>query len=146
MFVCITTYAWPRKGERLDLPYRTAIGARFSPLGASLKINSLYRKRSTEFIGYFSDGFVGSVLYYWNFTLDKNAAFRLYVGGGAQAGYKKQDGSDDAFGGAVGVVGLDYKIPKVPINISADWQPAYRFGDVEGFNGNYGGLAVRLCF
>lgn len=132
--------------ERLDLTYKTAVGARFSPLGASLKWNSSYRKRSTEIIAYFEDGFVGSMLYYWNFTIDKNATFRLYVGGGAQAGYKKQEGSDDSFGGAVGVGGLDYKFKKLPINISLDWQPSFRFGDVEGFNGNYGGIALRLAF
>jgi hypothetical protein len=133
--------------ERLDLTYKTAIGARFTPFGISLKVNNSFSNRSVEAIAYFqNDTYVGTLLYYWNFTLDKKFTTKLYFGGGGQAGYSNKNDASDAFGGAVGVVGLDYKFEKLPFNISLDWQPSFQFGDVEGFNGNYGGIALRFAF
>jgi hypothetical protein len=146
LFALSSTVTFAQR-ERLDLTYKTAIGARFTPFGVSLKVNNAYRKRSVEAIAYFQDNtYVGTFLYYWNLTLDKKFTTRLYFGGGGQAGYSNKNDASDAFGGAVGVVGLDYKFQKLPINISLDWQPSFQFGDVEGFNGNYGGIALRFAF
>jgi hypothetical protein len=132
--------------EKLDLAYKTAVGVRYTPFGVSLKINSSYKKRSSEIIGYFKDGFVGSYLYYWNFTLDRNYTMRFYVGGGLQGGYKNTDDGNYGMGGPAGVIGLDYKFKSLPINLSADWQPAYQIGQASEFKGNYGGVAVRFAF
>ena len=48
--------------------------------------------------------------------------------------------------GIDGVLGLDYKFPGIPINVSLDWQPSYEFGNYAGFNGNWGGVGLRLAF
>ena len=135
-----------RAKDRIDLPYKTAIGIRYSPFGFSLKLNDSYRSRSMEFIGYFQDGFIGAFYYYWNFTLDKNRTFRFYLGGGGQGGYTKKGENEGAEFGAGGIIGLDYKFKKLPINISTDWQPSYQFGESNGWQTSWGGIALRLSF
>ena len=47
--------------------------------------------------------------------------------------------------GIDGVLGLDYKFPGMPLNVSVDWQPSYEFGDFEGFSGNWGGIGLRIA-
>jgi hypothetical protein len=48
-------------------------------------------------------------------------------------------------GGIDGVTGLDFKFNNLPLNIALDWQPSFEFGvgTLNGFQGNWGGLAVR---
>jgi hypothetical protein len=132
--------------DRKDIPYKTAIGVRYSPFGVSLKINNSYKYRSMEFIGYFQDGFIGAYYYYWNFTLDKNRTFRFYLGGGGQGGYTNKGDKEGAEFGAGGIIGLDYKFKKLPINISTDWQPSYQFGESDGWQTSWGGIALRVAF
>ncbi|HEY8687835.1 MAG TPA: hypothetical protein VIM07_01270, partial [Chitinophagaceae bacterium] len=57
---------------------------------------------------------------------------------------------NNKYGGATsigvdGVLGLDYKIPSAPLNLSLDWQPSIEFGNGfnNGFSGNWGGIAIR---
>lgn len=127
--------------------YKTAIGVRFQPFGVSLKSNITGKKRSFEFIGYFDDGFTLSGLYYWNFILNQPLNLKLYVGGSAQGGYKDNEKVEGVVFGVGGVVGLDYKFLKAPINISLDWQPNFQVGKkFDEFQGNWGGIAARFCF
>ena len=71
---------------------------------------------------------------------------RFYLGGGGQFGIKDDSNGGGSFGGEVGVLGLDYKFQKLPINLSIDWQPAYQFGETDDFTGDFGGIAVRFAF
>ncbi|MGC4099700.1 hypothetical protein [Ferruginibacter sp.] len=48
--------------------------------------------------------------------------------------------------GVDGVIGLDYKLHKAPVNFSLDWQPSFEFGDYGGFVGGWGGLGIRYTF
>jgi len=59
--------------------------------------------------------------------------------------YKGYNG-DKAVAGVDGVLGLDYKINKAPVNISIDWQPSFEFADNRGFAGSWGGLGIRYTF
>ncbi|MBK7872232.1 MAG: hypothetical protein IPJ74_16935 [Saprospiraceae bacterium] len=48
----------------------------------------------------------------------------------------------------MGVLGLDYKFANAPVNLSLDWVPIFYIGNdreyvYSGFQGGYGGLAVR---
>lgn len=44
-------------------------------------------------------------------------------------------------------LGLDFKIPNAPINLSADWVPTFTFGSYyRGFAADYGAFAVRYTF
>ncbi|MEO0875675.1 MAG: hypothetical protein AAFY48_13830, partial [Bacteroidota bacterium] len=46
--------------------------------------------------------------------------------------------------GLLGFIGLDYKIPNAPVNVSADWVPTlFLNGFDSGFGAGYGAIAVR---
>lgn len=76
-----------------------------------------------------------------------------YYGGGGFVGFYSGDSywSDRNDGNAnIGLalnLGLDYKFEDFPINISADWIPAFSFtGYRSGFSGEVGGVAIRYTF
>ena len=47
------------------------------------------------------------------------AGLQWYFGGGAYAGFQ----SGTTYLGPTGVIGLDYKFPNIPLNLSLDWKP-----------------------
>jgi hypothetical protein len=49
--------------------------------------------------------------------------------------------------GIDGVVGLDYKFKKLPLNVSLDWQPSLELITPGAeFQAGRGGIAVRFAF
>jgi hypothetical protein len=46
------------------------------------------------------------------------AGFGWFYGGGVYAGF-----DSDTYVGPTGIVGLDYKFPNIPLNLSLDWKP-----------------------
>ncbi len=91
-------------------------------------------------------------LYEIHSPINSVEGLQWYIGPGAHVGffntrYKNAfPGATGAYFGVDGVLGLDYKINKAPINLSIDWQPSYTFGDYVGFDGGWGGLGVRYTF
>jgi len=73
---------------------------------------------------------------------------RWYYGfGGGLGGYRYKD--TDASGLAWsfdGVVGLDYKIPTAPINLSLDWKPTMELTPESGVRFDGIGLSIRFVF
>lgn len=69
--------------------------------------------------------------------------FNLYYGVGAYVGLAQQ-----YLGvGAEGVVGLEYKIPEVPLAISLDYRPTFNILGGFGYSNFYNfGLGVKYCF
>jgi hypothetical protein len=128
--------------SNLKPTYKTAIGLRYYPFGVSIKANLDSRKAALEFIGYFKDGFSVLGLYEWHFALNSTRNLRAYVGGGGIVGFKNEEAGGGAVLGVSGVIGLDYKFLKMPLNLSLDWQPSYQIGKVDGMK-NFGGIAVR---
>ena len=128
--------------------YQTALGVKFYPGAVTLK-HFIDKNAALEGIGYFYNrGFRITGLYEFHFDIEGASGLRWYVGPGAHVGFY-----NDKFGGASsvgvdGVLGLDYKINKAPINLSLDWQPSFEFGNRfgNGFNGNFGGFAIRYTF
>jgi hypothetical protein len=47
------------------------------------------------------------------------SGFKWFYGAGAYAGFQ----GGDTYVGPTGIVGLDYKFPGVPVNVSLDWKP-----------------------
>ncbi len=73
-----------------------------------------------------------------------------YFGGGASVFFWNYDDdfydldADNFSVGLLGTIGLDYKFPSAPINLSLDWTPIlYLNGFLSGFGGGYGALGVR---
>jgi hypothetical protein len=127
--------------------YKNAIGIRYHPLGFSYKNFHRVKNRAVEVIGYFDEGVRLSIFqqFYGNLTAVGN--LKWYVGIGAHGGYYDRNSKDGVTVGVDGIAGLDYKFLRLPINISADWQPGLEFVSPDfGFQSRYGGLAVRLAF
>ncbi len=136
--------------------YNSAIGLR---LGYPVSVT--YKKFLTESnaLELFA-GYRGNTFYNW---FSVGAAYQIhkpingvenlqwYFGGGATALFYSYDsGFDFGDSGSVGIgifgnLGLDYKFPNTPINLSADWMPTLFVGNgyLTGFGGGYGALSVR---
>jgi len=78
---------------------------------------------------------------------------KWYIGGGGHAGvwsdywknkYPTRPGGLSI--GVDGVIGVDYKIQGVPLNLSFDWQPSFNIIGYNYFEGGWGGLGIRYTF
>ena len=141
--------------------YTTALGMKIYPgVGAVTFKHFLKETQAIEALGYFwnkGGRITGLYEFYWD--INGAPGLKWYVGPGAHFSFynDKYHGDDypvppgykgyAAFG-IDGVLGLDYKFGKIPLNLSVDWQPYYEFGDqwYYGFNGNFGGVAARYTF
>lgn len=127
--------------------YKTAVGVKFYPTGVTIK-TFMRSNIAFEAIGYFWErGTRITGLFEYHYNLSPSGSLKWYIGPGAHVGFYKQDFFDGGTSfGIDGVLGLDYKFPGIPINVSLDWQPSYEFGNFAGFSGNWGGVGLRLAF
>ena len=101
-------------------------------------------------------GFNVTGLYEVHGTAFNTANLKWYYGGGAHVGFYngkyyrgfEKNRADEGYVevGVDGILGLEYKIPTIPINISLDWKPALSLIGGVGFIGDGFGLSVRYCF
>ena len=134
--------------QSMGRTYKTALGVKFwDGAGVSFK-TFLQGQNALELIGYFyKNGTRITGLYEIHGNIDGAPGLKWYVGPGAHIGfYNKKYYDGNAVAGIDGVLGLDYKINKAPLNMSLDWQPSFEFGDNRGFIGNWGGFAIRYAF
>lgn len=133
--------------QSMGRSYKTALGVKiWDGGGISLK-HFLDGKNALEGIGYFWDNGVRITgLYEIHGDISGAPGLKWYIGPGAHIGFYNNKHGDGAFAGIDGVLGLDYKINKAPINLSIDWQPSFEFGNDRGFVGSWGGLGVRYTF
>jgi hypothetical protein len=137
------------QAQSMGRSYTTALGVKvFDGAGITLK-HFIKDNRAIEGIAYFwNRGSRVTGLYEIHFDIDGAPGLKWYIGPGAHLGFynsKYKDG-DGTFAGIDGVLGLDYKINKAPLNLSLDWQPSFEFGTGRGFSGNWGGLGIRYTF
>jgi len=66
-----------------------------------------------------------------------NSAYYSYYGSGT--GYGTSIGLD-------GILGIEYTLDFIPINIGLDWKPMFNLIGGYYFNGDSGALSVRYCF
>ena len=78
-----------------------------------------------------------------------------YYGGGGHVGLYNGDISNRYFDdpsksytviGLDGILGIEYNIGEIPINISLDWKPAFNLVGYLGFWGDNGAFSVRYYF
>jgi hypothetical protein len=137
--------------------YKTALGVKFYPGAVTIK-HFIKPNAALEGIGTFwNRGARFTGLYEFHGDINGAPGLKWYVGPGAHIGFyndksyykgyyynRYSDGGISV--GVDGVLGLDYKFKGAPINVSLDWQPSFEFGDFSGFNGNWGGFAIRYVF
>lgn len=133
------------RAQKTGADYTTALGVKFYPTAISLK-HFVSDKHALEALGYFFNyGARITGLYEIHNVIPNAGGLKWYYGPGAHIGfYNNKNGGGTAIG-IDGVLGLDYKIPSAPINLSLDWQPSLEFGSFKntGFVGNWGGIAIR---
>jgi hypothetical protein len=142
--------------QALGRDYRTAIGVKVWDGGGISVKHFTHERGALEGIAYIWDqGFRITGLYEYHGNIGGAPGLRWYVGPGAHVGFYDNGKNDDNYNdgndgntyfGIDGVLGLDFKFNKVPINVSIDWQPVFEFGDGRGFYGNWGGLGIRYAF
>jgi hypothetical protein len=127
--------------------YKNAIGVKFTPFAVTYKNFFRARNRAFELLGDFDGGFRLTGLYEFHGNLNGPGNLKWYIGGGGHAGYLDRSDASGIMLGVDGVVGLDFKFPRAPLNIALDWQPAYEFITPSfDFQGDRGGIAVRFAF
>lgn len=67
--------------------------------------------------------------------------FQWFFGGGGYVAFQ-----GDNVVGAMGVVGLDYKFQKLPLNLSLDWKPELTLVKDISFEAGAIGLSIRFAF
>lgn len=144
--------------QNSDQPYKAALGIKFLwGISATGKFFLKDKAALEAIVHYDGMGGLGTALnltalyeYHGNFAVP---GLRWYLGGGASLGYAKLKGFEDSeldsstFSyGIDGVAGLEYKIDKLPIAVSLDWQPGYSLNSGGGFISKSGGFGVKYTF
>jgi len=134
----------------LSNKYKTSIGLKFYP--EAITIKHFYKNdRAIEGLVYFwSYGIRLTGLYEIHKNFRNPVGLKWYYGPGAHIGYWNQNWEDEYPDrsnrinvGVDGVIGLDYKINKVPINLSLDWQPSLNLIGYSYFESGWGGFSIR---
>jgi len=135
--------------QSMGRSYKTSIGVKVWDGGGISFKTFLVPNKALELISYFNKyGTRITGLYEIYGNIEGAAGLKWYVGPGAHIGFYNYKGyyGDKVIAGIDGVVGLDYKINKAPLNLSLDWQPSFEFADNRGFAGSWGGFGVRYTF
>ncbi len=141
------------KAQNLSSNYETAIGLKLYPGALTIK-HFIAENKAVEGLGYFyKDGFRVTGLYEMHYDIAGIDGLKWYVGPGAHVGFwndnwktKYPDRNSNIAIGIDGVLGLDYKIKDVPLNISFDWQPSLNIIGYTYFEAGWGGLGIRYTF
>ena len=123
--------------------YKNAIGLKIFPGAITFK-HFFTPKKAAELVSYFrSSGVRITALYETHGSIAIIPGLRWYVGPGAHVSlYSKSYGGTGSVG-IDGVIGLDYKVHSIPLNLSLDWQPSFDFKSIDGLIGNWFLIAFR---
>ncbi len=127
--------------------YKTAVGIRLGPNspaiapGFTIK-HFLDEKHAVEGIVGVNNGIGVCALYQWYFPVTSVEHLQWFAGAGAYAAYRYST----SFIGAAGIVGVDYKFPNIPLNISIDWKPELNIIESVGFEASGVGFSARFTF
>ena len=94
-------------------------------------------------LGWFSNGFSGSVAY--DFNVAEAGNFGFYVGPQVSFGTLAYDGSTKFNLGAGAQLGVEYEFD-IPLNISLDWKPTFYFVPGTAFGWSSIALGLRYRF
>ncbi len=133
--------------------YETAIGIKFYPGALTIK-HFIAGNKALEGLAYFGpDGFRATGLYEFYGDITGIEGLKWYAGPGAHLGFwssswlnKYPESNNSLAIGVDGVLGLDYKINSLPIDVSLDWQPSLNFVGYNYFEGGWGGIGLRYTF
>jgi len=135
------------KAQSMGTSYKTALGVKVWDGGGITLKHFTAPTTAFEFIGYFyKQGGRITGLYEIHGPITGAPGLKWYIGPGAHVGFYDRKYGDGVYAGVDGVLGLDLKVNRAPINFSIDWQPSFEFGTNRGFVGSWGGFAIRYAF
>ncbi len=139
----LTTFSISLKAQ----DYKTAVGIRLGPNSAAIAPgftvkHFINEKHALEALVGFGDGLGVCGLYEWHQPVAAVEHLQWFAGVGAYAAYRTKT----AFIGAAGIVGVDYKFPDIPLNISIDWKPELNIIETVGFEASGVGFSARFTF
>ncbi len=102
----------------------------------------LDEKHAVEGIVGINNGIGVCGLYEWHFPVTSVEHLQWYAGAGAYAAYRYST----SFIGGAGIIGMDYKFPEIPLNISIDWKPELNIIESVGFEASGVGFSARFTF
>ena len=123
--------------------YDFSLGLRIPYLGVTGKY-FLTKNQNIEGMvtSFYSNGIVFTGLYEWNAPAFDVDGMKWYYGvGGHLRMWDREAGL-----GIDGVIGLEYIIPSIPLNVSIDWKPAFDIITDPGFYFDDLGISVRYIF
>jgi hypothetical protein len=125
--------------------YKMALGVRFSNKAPVINNSISFKyffteKTAAEALFSFGDPLALGLLVEQHKPLLTNH-FNYFYGGGVYAGF-----SGTRTVGFQGVLGLDYKIPLIPFNLSLDWKPELNVSKEFSFEPAALGLSARFTF
>ena len=127
--------------------YKFGIGIRFSTAAPTLS-NSISLKyfmndrNALEGLISFGTRFGLGGLYEIHQRIGATENLNWFYGGGAYLGFQY----NNAYVGPTGIVGMDYKFPNIPLNISLDWKPELDILPAINFVPDAIGLSARFTF
>ena len=126
--------------------YKVALGVRLSnatpTLSNSITVKyNMNQKQTIEGLLSFGSRFGIGALYEVN-NLTTVQGLNWFFGGGAYVGFEK----GDTYLGPTGIIGLDYKFPNIPLNLSLDWKPELDFIPTINFVPDAFGFSARFTF
>ena len=147
VFLLSATLAVFSQDDNNSSSYNTAVGVKVYPGAITVK-HFIKNNIALEGIGYFDNGFWLTGLYEIHTDIKSVEGLKWYIGPGAHLGSNNQyntTAGNTMVLGIDGIIGLDYKIKDIPLNVSFDWQPSFTLLSNSFFRG-YGGLAIRYAF
>ncbi len=126
--------------------YKQAVGIRISPATPAIKTGITYKyflneSAAVEGILSLSNGLGVGALYELHNPVNIDNLQWFYGAGAYVASSDKI-----SYVGAMGIIGLDYKFPDIPLNISIDWKPELNIAEHFGFEGSGVGFSARFTF
>jgi len=131
--------------------YTTALGLRLGwPAGVTVKHFMSPHNALEGIVGFWYGGINITGLYEYHSPIKGVNGLQWFIGIGADFTSWNYYGYNGASIGIDGIIGLDYKINSVPIDLSLDWKPAFYVTGVSSGLGRspfYGtGLALSLRY
>lgn len=125
--------------------YKTALGVRLSSSVPAIKNGISFKqfigRNAFEAILSFGDGTALAGLYEVHKPLGV-PNLQWLIGAGGYIGFSNEDKKF----GAAGIIGVDYKVPTLPVNLTVDWKPELNIVSKVGFETSGVGFSARYTF
>ena len=144
LLIVVTSFSVSSKAQDGE-SYRNAVGIRLGSSVPAIKNGISFKhfigNNAIEGILSFGDGTALCALYEIHKPI-ATANLKWFIGAGGYVGF----GNNTNTVGAAGIIGLDYKFPVIPLNLSLDWKPELNLVSKIGFEAAGVGFSARFTF